>query len=442
VKPETQELLVRTGPGTPCGKMLRAYWQPVALAADLGDGSAPVPVTVMGEALVLYRDAGGKLGLLGRRCPHRGVDLAYARVEDAGLRCIYHGWLLDGGGRCLDQPGVPKETSSRPEIRRHTAYPCHEAGGVIFAYMGDGEPPIFPAYDFLDTAEDERLVVKILHNCNYLQAVEGNLDQVHLSFLHRLSASQTEKTYFANKAAGSASSPGTLLALDTAPAIATQRTDFGMRELVTRSAPEGCYLKVENFVMPGFAAVPGGVQAQGGYLVNWHVPIDDVTHWKYVIVFKRGGLNKDEIRRNSFGDSGIEREHRLMPTGYLYPQDREAMRRGESFAGVGRGFQLHDLVVCEGQGQIFDRTQEYLGGEDKSLVLLRRVMLDAIDAVAEGRDPPGVIRDAARNFFPDLVVLAEIVPEGIEPAAHLNSRIAARQLDKDRSSGAAIRPRQ
>jgi phthalate 4,5-dioxygenase oxygenase subunit len=427
MKPETQELLVRTGPGTPCGNMLRAYWQPVALATDLGDGTAPIPVTVMSEELVLYRDAGGKLGLLGRRCPHRGVDLAYARIESEGLRCIYHGWLLDGGGRCLDQPGVPKETSSRPEIRRHTAYPCHEAGGVIFAYLGGGEPPVFPNYEFLDTTEDERYVAKVWHNCNYLQAVEGNLDQVHLSYLHRLSLQAAYGTELAETAPGSKHSPTALLTQDSAPEIIAQPTEFGMREVVTRQAPEGIYVKVENFVMPGFAAVPGPVHAQGGYLVNWHVPVDDVTHMKYMVVFKRGGIDKAATHRTLFSTTPFS-EDRFTKAGELYPQDRRAMAAGDSFAGLGRGFAFHDLVICEAQGPISDRTNEYLGGEDKSVVLLRRVMLDAIDAVRDGRDPPHVIRDAARRAFPEIVVIAEVIPESKDPEAHVDERIAARAV--------------
>src|SRR5438477_11870616 len=165
---EENHLLTRTGPGTPCGELLRRYWQPVALSAELPPGGAPVPVTVMGEELVLFRDEQGRPGLIGMHCAHRGADLSYGRLEDGGLRCIYHGWLYDRTGRCLEQPGEPslppqpfdqlraaaspaRGEGARPfhERIRQTAYPCREAGGMVFSYMGPGEPPLLPGYEFL-----------------------------------------------------------------------------------------------------------------------------------------------------------------------------------------------------------------------------------------------------------------------------------------------------
>ena len=145
---EENDLLTQTDRGTPMGELMRRYWQPVALSEELPQGGAPIPVKVMGEELVLFRDEKGKLGLLGIHCPHRGADLSYGRVEDGGLRCIYHGWLFDARGKCLDQPWEPGGGEHRDQIQ-HTAYPCHEQAGGIFAYMGPGDPPCFPNYEFL-----------------------------------------------------------------------------------------------------------------------------------------------------------------------------------------------------------------------------------------------------------------------------------------------------
>lgn len=424
---EQQELLIRTGAGTPCGKLLRAYWQPIALSEELPEGGAPIPVTAFGEELVLYRDALGRIGLLGRRCPHRGVDLCYARTEEQGLRCIYHGWLFDAAGKLLDQPGVSDQYNVRSGRIKHTAYPCHEAGGMIFTYMGAGEPPLFPAYEFLDTTEDERLIIKIFHGCNYLQAVEGNMDQVHLSFLHRLAPEGARALLeMSRKVPGSSSTPLALLNRDVSPHIDVEKTSFGMREVVTRSAPEGTYLKVENFALPGFCAVPGPTHATGGYLVNWHVPIDDVSHWKYLITFKRGGLDKPKIHESLMGSVPIGPDYKVVKSGERYEQNRQSMKSGEAFAGLGTNFAIHDLVICEAQGKIYDRTTEMMGSEDKSIALLRRVMLEAISAVEDGRDPPHVVRDASRNVFPDLVVLAEVVPDIKDPMDHVAERVSAR----------------
>src|SRR3982750_1466467 len=135
---ELNVLLTRTGRGTPCGELLRRYWQPAALSEELPAGGAPLPGRLLGEDLVLFRDEQGRPGLLGLHCPHRGADLSYARLEDGGLRCLYHGWLFDVSGQCLEQPGEPAGSTFCQRVR-HTAYPCLEAAGIIFAYLGPGE---------------------------------------------------------------------------------------------------------------------------------------------------------------------------------------------------------------------------------------------------------------------------------------------------------------
>ena len=149
ISQEENDLLTRTNPGTPCGEMMRRYWQPVALSEELPQRGAPLPVRLLDEDLVLFRDDQGRPGLLGIHCSHRGADLSYGRVEDGGLRCIYHGWLYDIHGRCLDQPGEVKGGEHRDSVR-HPAYPCEEAAGVIFAYLGPGDSPLLPAYEFLN----------------------------------------------------------------------------------------------------------------------------------------------------------------------------------------------------------------------------------------------------------------------------------------------------
>ncbi len=110
------------------------------------DGGAPLPVRLLGEDLVLFRDEQGRPGLLGIHCSHRGADLSYGRLEDSGLRCVYHGWLYDIEGRCLEQPGEPAGSTFFEKIH-HRAYPCVERAKTIFAYLGPGEPSLFPNYE-------------------------------------------------------------------------------------------------------------------------------------------------------------------------------------------------------------------------------------------------------------------------------------------------------
>src|SRR4051812_6201725 len=180
---EENDLITRTGPGTSCGDMIRRYWQPAALSEELPFDGAPLPIKLLGEDLDLFRDDDGRPGLLGLHCSHRGADLSYGRTEDGGLRCIYHGWLYDRAGRCLEQPGEPAGSTFHERIRQ-TAYPCQEVGGVIFAYLGPGEPPLFPDYELFRVPAAHRWVHKHYHECSYLQGNEGNIDTVHVRFLH------------------------------------------------------------------------------------------------------------------------------------------------------------------------------------------------------------------------------------------------------------------
>src|SRR5213596_3055481 len=142
------DLITRVGRGTPGGEMQRRYWQPAALAEELPVNGPPVPVRLLGEDLVLFRDSDGRPGLLGLHCSHRGADLSYGRLEDGGIRCIYHGWLYDTQGRCVEQPGEPAGSTFHERIRQ-TAYPCVERGGLILVYLGPGEAPLPPDHEFL-----------------------------------------------------------------------------------------------------------------------------------------------------------------------------------------------------------------------------------------------------------------------------------------------------
>ena len=194
---EENELLTRTGPGTAAGDLLRAYWQPAALSEELPAGGAPVPLRLMSEDLVLFRDDAGRPGLLGLHCSHRGADLSYGRIEDGGLRCLYHGWLYDVDGDCLDQPGEPEGSTFNEKVH-HLAYPCAEVGGIIYAYMGRGEPPPMPAFEFITAPVESRSNAKVLVECNYLQGAEGNFDPTHLSFLHQSTTDDPESAQALN----------------------------------------------------------------------------------------------------------------------------------------------------------------------------------------------------------------------------------------------------
>ena len=144
--PEQNERLTRVGPGTPCGEMLRRYWWPIWFTELVTD--KPVPVRLLGEDLVLFRNADGGTGLLDRRCPHRGASLELGRVEDDGIRCCYHGWKFAADGACLDMPAEPPGTPLINEVHQ-TAYVTQETAGLVFAYLGPLPAPLLPRYDLL-----------------------------------------------------------------------------------------------------------------------------------------------------------------------------------------------------------------------------------------------------------------------------------------------------
>lgn len=115
-------------------------WVKAAETRELDRSRPVIPVTLYGQALVLFRDEEGELGLIGRHCPHRGADLCFGRHEDNGLRCPFHGWHFDRTGQCVEQPAEPEDSTMYKTIKL-PSYPVMEKGGVIFTYMGEGEPP-------------------------------------------------------------------------------------------------------------------------------------------------------------------------------------------------------------------------------------------------------------------------------------------------------------
>ena len=389
------DLLTQTNRGTPCGELMRRYWLPVALSEELPAGSeATLAVRLLGEDLVLFRDPNGVPGLLDIHCPHRGADLSYGRVEDGGLRCIYHGWLFDVKGRCLDQPGEVSGAEHRDSICQ-TAYPCEERSGTVFAYLGPGEPPLFPKYEFLDVPEAYAFSIKLFSDCNYLQGNEGNIDLGHLSFLHYNAKNRDQEAPPEN---------GKINPRGAAPEKETyevELTEYGVRSYKIRRhtrRSEEYRLYMTEFVLPSFTAFYGEqYDIDGSFSVNWHVPIDDTHHWKYTFIFSRSGpIDKVAVKRRRA--DMLEGYRPIRNKANRYQQDRDSMT-GESYSGIGYNFQVQDLCVTEGMGAVLDRTKEHLTPMDLPVIMARKLMVGAIRDLQEGREPRNVVRDPARNHF-------------------------------------------
>ncbi len=410
------ELLTQTDRGTPCGELMRRYWQPAALSEELPPGGAPLPIRLLGEDLVLFRDDQGRPGLLDIHCSHRGADLSYGRVQDGGLRCIYHGWLYDIHGRCLDQPGEPGGGEHREAIR-HPAYPCEERAGTIFAYLGPGEPPLFPNYEFLIGPGKFRSATKLLHQCNYLQANEGNIDLSHLSFLHY---NRMNRGIGGNVGAAVLPAEEQIRGRGSAAeyeAADAELTGIGVRSYkIRRDMGDDKYqLYLTDFVMPNFTAFPGVPRGIDGYMVNWHVPIDDTNHWKYTFIFNRD--KPVDVAWSSRGSSDRTRDYKpARNKANRYQQDREAMKN-QSYTGIGIDFVIQDLCATEGQGPVQDRCMEHLTSMDMAIVAARKVMVKAINDLMEGREPGNVVREPNANRF-RIVAYNGVLPNSKEWKDH------------------------
>ena len=399
------DLLTQTDLGTPGGRLLRSYWQPIVTSEEMPIGGAPMPLKVMGEELVLFRDDQDRLGLIGLHCAHRGTDLSYGRVENGGLRCLYHGWLFDVNGACLDQPAEPDDKKFCHKVRQ-TSYPVQESGGVIWAYMGEGEAPLIPDYQFLTGPAENRMVFRVVFACNWLQALESSTDPAHTTYLHRLPTGY-------NSLLSAGNDVRALRGIE-APEIDIEHTSYGSRIYAIHNSPQGGrYLRINNYVFPNLA-VPNTSTGEVGYSGRWYVPIDDETCSSFEFYYRHTEpLNKDVITK--FRDENVapDRRHVRRPEN-RYGQDRVAMKDDGPFAGMGRYFPAHDAFAVETQGAIQDRAAEHLGSTDIVIIEVRKALFAALKQMEETGQAPGLVRvknDSGRPFH-DFICTSVFIAEG------------------------------
>lgn len=409
------DVLTQTGPGTLGGRFLRCYWQPIAAAEEMPSGGAPMPLRILSEDLVLFRDDEGQLGLIGQFCPHRGTDLSYGRVEDGGLRCLYHGWLFDREGKCIDQPAEPEGKKFCHKVR-HPGYPVQEKGGAIWAYLGEGEPPLIPDFQFLKGPEPNRLTFRVIQECNWLQGLESSTDPAHTTYLHRRPPGTPSLRSGGDVAALRGNDP---------PKIDIEHTSFGTRIFALHNSPNGKkYLRINNFVFPS-GATPSTSGGPGGYQGRWYVPIDDFSHCRFEFFYRHAEpLNKEGLRKNRAENVAPDNRHIRRPEN-RYLQDREELKRGESYTGMGGHFPSQDAFAIESQGAIQDRTKEHLGSTDIVIIEVRKALLKAIQQMEEGVDPPGLIRDPATRQFADFICTSTYIEDDEDGPSYCRKALAA-----------------
>jgi phenylpropionate dioxygenase-like ring-hydroxylating dioxygenase large terminal subunit len=397
---EQNELVTKTDRGTPCGDLMRRYWQPAALTEELDGKRRLKALKLFGEDLVLFRDGQGRYGLIGRKCAHRGTDLAYGRLEQNGLRCCYHGWLYDVRGTCLEQPAEPKGSNFHRKVR-HAGYPCVEKNGIIFTYMGPGEPPPFPAFDCFVAPNEFTFAYKGHIDCNWLQLLEGGIDPCHVSFLHRFfedgDPSEGYGKQFRDQMAEGAGPLTKIMREYDCPTIDVEETDYGLRIYALRAMAAGrTHVRVTNLVFPNLIVIP---LSDDMIISQWHVPIDDEHSWWYDIFssFSRP-MDKEAMRE--------QRRPLIAPPDYMptknrannYGYDPDEQRK-RTYTGMGDDINVHDGWAVESAGAIQDRTAEHLGSSDRAIIANRRMLIRAIDDMRRGAAPPLLAQgDAARNL--------------------------------------------
>jgi phthalate 4,5-dioxygenase len=387
------ELLTRTDQTTVTGEYFRRFWMPALLSEEIPvPDCPPVRVRLMGERLIAFRDSNGTVALVDRYCMHRQMDLFYGRNEQCGIRCVYHGWKFEASGHCVDMPAEPPESSYKHRIRLKS-YPCKEYAGIIWAYLGPSELPVeFPTFEFNHLPEGHWYVRKSLLECNYLQAMEGNLDSSHVAFLHGFaSGASLDPTGAGHGQRGGLDAKSYRRAR---PTFEVHDTSYGC--MIGAKRPEGdgkAYWRITQWLLP----VHTIIASAPGETLLWDawVPKDDEHTWVYRIEYNpwRPLTSQERYSYDHVGFTRLNVEN--LPGTYLpkrnrknnYLLDRE-LQRTYSFTGI-RGTNAQDAAGIENQGPgpIADRSLENLGASDMAIIRVRKLLLNALREFKDGKEP-------------------------------------------------------
>jgi len=397
---DDNELMCRVGAGTAMGTAMRRYWLPALLSSELPTPDCePRRVQLLGESFVAFRDTDGRVGLLNEQCCHRGASLLLGRVENCGIRCIYHGWKFAVDGTVIETPNV-----NDPNFKKRfkaKSYPVREAGGFIWTYLGAAEQPPFPAWSWFDLPASNRLNAYAVVDCNYVQIMEGLFDSSHLSILHsrQIADSQGMELDFARITHH--------MQFDAAPRVEAEPTDFGFHYCAQRRIAtdqgEQIEARVTAFVPPCFVSNPN---KDLWFAV---VPVSDTrTLFHHVWFHPESRFGEEPLRSEQLKLVGLDAPaldahgmslqtcdtHLRAGRANNFHQRREALRKGH-FTGL-HSFTQEDAAVAISAGLIRDRTTEMLSISDIAIGQLYRTLLSCAREAREGRDPIGLKADMRR----------------------------------------------
>lgn len=392
---EDNQYISQVGPGTPLGNLFRRFWLPALVPSEVPHrDSDPIRLRLLGEDLVAFRDTTGKVGLIQNNCPHRGASLFFGRNEEAGIRCVYHGWKFSVDGTCLDMPNEPAESDFKHKVKA-VAYPTREWGGVIWVFMGPPELATekIPQFEWARVPDEQRCVGKYVVEANYLQVLEGSLDSSHLGFLH---------TWLTNR--------GATPPMDKTPRFFTLNTDFGLTIAARRNIhndDSAYYWRLTQMLLPCWSMIPA--TPGGNISIVGAVPIDDTHTYSWKIIWSVAHpFTPEQIAgawtgsdwsgsRSGAGPGAVRPigiSYPLLQPGTLLPVanarndylvDREVQRK-KTFSGV-PGVSEQDLAVQESMGPVCDRTKEHLGSSDLGIIATRRRIIHTAQALEQGEEP-------------------------------------------------------
>ena len=372
--------IVRVGPGTAAGEWFRRYWLAVSTAKELRD--IPLGLKILGENLVLFRDLKGRVGLVGMHCPHRGSSLEYGDIEERGIRCPYHGWLFDVAGNCLEQPAEPKGSTYHQKIK-HISYPVRELGGLIFAYLrpdGDDPPPL-PRYRPLVEQGGQRQIEETrAYDYNWFNFIENGADPVHFSILHRGDPNDgTWRSWFFD--------------FRDVPAFDAVETEYGMKVVSHKPGPTADteYVDEKSFALPSILQIGDTefthfkrdrsalLDGSRNEHIMFLTPNDD-EHFTLFTVNYYTGPDPDFIKK-------------LAPTRSTAPQGEKKEYDKRPLAPFRGSVRREDMATQGTQGTIGERA-EHLASSDRGVIMLRKIIVNAIQTAHAGGRPRGVLTHA------------------------------------------------
>jgi 5,5'-dehydrodivanillate O-demethylase oxygenase subunit len=370
---QENERLTRVDKGTDMGELLRRYWHPIAASVELLERPTKA-VRLLGEDLVLYQDTTGRLGLIGRVCPHRGVSLVHGVPEADGLRCSYHGWKYNAEGQCIQQP---YEEYINPNSRFKekvcvVGYPVEELGGLVFAYLGPLPAPLLPRWGPLVWENSVRDIVFAELDCNWLQCQENSLDPVHSEWLHAYYGDWTRRR---KAAAGSMADQGF-------PPMRHKKIGFDVFEhgIIKRRVLEGFTEEDEDWRIGHPVLFPNillaGSTTRG--IMQFRVPVD-TEHTLHITLY---------TFRAAPGTRAPEQP--VVPY-------RTAPLMDEQGEWIDDLLFNQDYMVWVSQGPVAARDQERLGESDIGVILFRRLLKQQMEIMLDGGEPMNTFRDPEVN---------------------------------------------